>query len=295
MNIDIAGKRADRRRRQPGDRARDRARVCRSGSRGVDLRARRRDASPPPARRSPGTAGPLTPPSAISPTPRRSRAISRKPPARSAASTFSSTTPRASARATTRPAGRSASRSICWRRCGRSRAALPYLEKSGAGSILNISSISGFRATARTPPYAAVKAAVLEYTLTQAAASRPQRHPRQLHRPRLDRVSRRHLGAGARLNNPDLYGRILGASPLGGWASPRRSRRSHCSSVRRSPAGSPARTSPSMAARCCDSQRQCLLLGQCIFVDHAVLHNDHKVFVGVLDELDTLQRIAVHQ
>src|SRR5260370_20064310 len=49
------------------------------------------------------------------------------------------------------------------------RAALPYLEKSGSGAILNISSISGFRATPRTPPYAAVKAAVLEYTLTQAA------------------------------------------------------------------------------------------------------------------------------
>src|SRR6516225_2329753 len=50
------------------------------------------------------------------------------------------------------------------------RAALPYLEKSAAGTILNISSISGFRATPRTPPYAAVKAAILEYTLTQAAS-----------------------------------------------------------------------------------------------------------------------------
>src|SRR5262249_57132892 len=51
-----------------------------------------------------------------------------------------------------------------------SRAALPFLEKSEAGAILNISSISGLRATPRTPPYAAVKAAVIEYTLTQAAA-----------------------------------------------------------------------------------------------------------------------------
>jgi 3-oxoacyl-[acyl-carrier protein] reductase len=49
------------------------------------------------------------------------------------------------------------------------RAALPYLEKSAAGAILNISSISGFRATPRTPPYAAVKAAILEYTQTTAA------------------------------------------------------------------------------------------------------------------------------
>src|ERR1700720_1554488 len=50
------------------------------------------------------------------------------------------------------------------------RAALPYLEKSEAGSILNISSISGFRASVRTPPYGPGKAAILEYTLTQAAA-----------------------------------------------------------------------------------------------------------------------------
>src|SRR5215472_16800754 len=50
------------------------------------------------------------------------------------------------------------------------RAALPYLEKSATGAILNISSISGLRGTPRTPPYAAVKAAVVNYTLTEAAA-----------------------------------------------------------------------------------------------------------------------------
>src|SRR5271154_1256522 len=49
------------------------------------------------------------------------------------------------------------------------RAARPHLEKSDAGAIVNISSISGFRASARTPPYGAVKAAILEYTQTTAA------------------------------------------------------------------------------------------------------------------------------
>jgi 3-oxoacyl-[acyl-carrier protein] reductase len=49
------------------------------------------------------------------------------------------------------------------------RAALPHLERSASGTILNISSISGFRASARTPPYGAVKAAILEYTQTTAA------------------------------------------------------------------------------------------------------------------------------
>src|ERR1700741_4973560 len=100
-----------------------------------------------------------------------------------------------------------------------SRAALPHLEKSDSGAILNISSISGLRATPRTPPYAAVKAAVIEYTLTQAAA--------------LARKGIRVNGIApgsiefpggtwerARLNNPDLYGRILRSIPFGRLGRP---------------------------------------------------------------------------
>lgn len=49
-----------------------------------------------------------------------------------------------------------------------SRAALPYLEKS-RGTIIHISSTSGLKHSARTPPYGAVKAALIQYTLTQAA------------------------------------------------------------------------------------------------------------------------------
>ena len=37
------------------------------------------------------------------------------------------------------------------------------------------------------------------------------------------------------------------------------------------------------------------LLGHRIFVDRAVLHDDQKVFVGIFEELDVLQRIAVDQ
>ena len=36
-------------------------------------------------------------------------------------------------------------------------------------------------------------------------------------------------------------------------------------------------------------------LGQYIFVDRTILHNDQKVFVGVFDELDVFQRIAIDQ
>jgi len=51
-----------------------------------------------------------------------------------------------------------------------SRAAVPLMEKASGGAILNISSISGYRASARTAPYAAVKAAVINYTMSQALA-----------------------------------------------------------------------------------------------------------------------------
>src|SRR5690349_19890528 len=49
-----------------------------------------------------------------------------------------------------------------------SHAARPFIDKAGGGAILNISSISGYRASARTAPYAAVKAAVINYTKSQA-------------------------------------------------------------------------------------------------------------------------------
>ena len=49
------------------------------------------------------------------------------------------------------------------------RAAMPFLEQS-KGSILNISSISGMMASARSPAYAAVKAALINYTASQGLA-----------------------------------------------------------------------------------------------------------------------------
>jgi len=50
-----------------------------------------------------------------------------------------------------------------------SAAAEAALIASGTGAIVNVSSISGYRASARTPAYAAVKAAVIQYTTSQAA------------------------------------------------------------------------------------------------------------------------------
>jgi len=99
------------------------------------------------------------------------------------------------------------------------RTALPHLEKSGSGVILNISSISGLRATPRTPPYAAIKAAVVNYTLTEAAAL-----ARKGVRVNCIAPGSIEFPGGtwerARLNNPDLYGRILRSIPFGRLGKP---------------------------------------------------------------------------
>ncbi len=50
-----------------------------------------------------------------------------------------------------------------------STAAEAALIGSGTGVIVNVSSISGYRPSSRTPAYAAVKAAIIQYTTSQAA------------------------------------------------------------------------------------------------------------------------------
>lgn len=50
------------------------------------------------------------------------------------------------------------------------QAAIPFLEKSQGAAIIHIASISGLQPSARTPPYGAVKAALIQLTLSQAAA-----------------------------------------------------------------------------------------------------------------------------
>ena len=76
-----------------------------------------------------------------------------------------------------------------------SRVALPYLEKAGGGAIVNISSISGLQPTGRSPAYGAVKAAVIQLTMSSGRCAGAQERPRQLHRAWLNRVSRRLMGA----------------------------------------------------------------------------------------------------
>jgi 3-oxoacyl-[acyl-carrier protein] reductase len=99
-----------------------------------------------------------------------------------------------------------------------SRAATPFLKQS-RGSIVNVTSISGFRPSLRTPAYAAVKALLVNYTQSQAAAFAP------------DGVRVNAVAPGSiefpggsweqrRSSDPALYNRILGSIPFGRLGTP---------------------------------------------------------------------------
>jgi len=99
-----------------------------------------------------------------------------------------------------------------------SHAALPYLEQS-RGSIINVSSISGFRPSVRTPAYAAVKALLVNYTSSQAAMLAPKGirvngvAPGSIEFPGGSWEQRR-------TSDPALYNRILSSIPFGRLGRP---------------------------------------------------------------------------
>ena len=53
-------------------------------------------------------------------------------------------------------------------------AAQPFLERSGQGAIVNIASISGLKPSTAIPAYAAAKAALMQYTTSQALTLAPK-------------------------------------------------------------------------------------------------------------------------
>ena len=97
--------------------------------------------------------------------------------------------------------------------------AVPFIEKTGGGSIIHTSSISGLTSSLRTPPYGAVKAAVIQYTKTQALqlASKNIRvnciAPGSIDFPG-------GTWDDAKKNNPKLYAGIQNSIPFGRLGRP---------------------------------------------------------------------------
>lgn len=100
-----------------------------------------------------------------------------------------------------------------------SHAALPHLERQG-GSIIHISSTAGLGASVRTPPYGAVKAALMEYTQTQAAALAGKRIRVNCIAPG-SVFFKGGVWDVAREKNPALYERILSGIPSGRYGTPK--------------------------------------------------------------------------
>ena len=98
-----------------------------------------------------------------------------------------------------------------------SHAAIPHMTAGGA--IVNISSISGLRATARSAPYGAIKAAVMHYTASQAKML-----ARQGIRVNCVAPGSVEFPGGTwedrRTSNPDLYNSTLATIPFGRMGRP---------------------------------------------------------------------------
>lgn len=97
-------------------------------------------------------------------------------------------------------------------------AALPHLEKSGVGAVLNISSISGIGPAANIP-YGAVKAAVIQLTQSHARAYAKQRirvnciAPGSIEFPG-------GVWARRKAETPELYNRTFATIPFGRMGKP---------------------------------------------------------------------------
>ena len=100
-----------------------------------------------------------------------------------------------------------------------SQASLPWIERSGGGSIIHISSIAGLRSSARFPPYGAVKAALIQYTRNQALRFAAKNI-------RVNSVAPGSIEFPggvwdvARREDPALYQRVLGGIPSGRLGRP---------------------------------------------------------------------------
>ena len=98
-------------------------------------------------------------------------------------------------------------------------AAIPHIEAVGGGASVHTSSISGLTSSLRTPPYGAVKAAVIQYTKTQAL----QLADKNIRVNCLAPGSIFFDGGtwdDAKQNNPKLYNGIINSIPFKRMGSP---------------------------------------------------------------------------
>ncbi|MDC0158976.1 SDR family oxidoreductase [Rhodospirillaceae bacterium] len=98
-------------------------------------------------------------------------------------------------------------------------AAVPHIEKTGGGALIHTSSISGLTSSLRTPPYGAVKAAVIQYTKTQAL----QLADKNIRVNCIAPGSIEFPGGtwdDAKKNNPALYAGIQNSIPFGRLGEP---------------------------------------------------------------------------
>ena len=97
--------------------------------------------------------------------------------------------------------------------------AVPHIEKAGGGALIHTSSISGLTSSLRTPPYGAVKAAVIQYTKTQAL----QLADKNIRVNCIAPGSIEFPGGtwdDAKKNNPTLYAGIENSIPFGRLGEP---------------------------------------------------------------------------
>jgi len=100
-----------------------------------------------------------------------------------------------------------------------SRAAEPFLLKGAHPAIVNVTSISGFRPSVRTPAYGAAKAAIMHYTTSQAAA-----YARKGIRVNSVAPGSIEFPGGVwdqrKTSAPEIYGAILKSIPFGRLGAP---------------------------------------------------------------------------
>lgn len=100
-----------------------------------------------------------------------------------------------------------------------SRAVIPHMEKAAGGGIINIASIAGVTGLARGLPYAAVKAAIVNYTKGQALALAPRRIRVNAIAPGSIEFSG-GIWDQRRTTHPELYRETVAKIPWGRFGKP---------------------------------------------------------------------------